>query len=355
MNLMNLRIPTKFVLLLLSLCAMSLQTVNAAQVRVLASIKPIQLIAKDMLGDLAQIDVLLPPGSSPHHYSLKPSSIAQIHDADLFIWGGPGLELFLTKTVSQLEHPALALLEGGEAHHHGDEADEHHDHEDEGDAHHDHDDEADAHHDHDDEVDAHHDHEDEVDAHHDHEDEADAHPEHDHDHGGSDPHFWMSPERALAAADLIKDRLVERYPENAALYEQAYDDFAARLAVTDQQLQQQLKAVGDTGFYVFHDAFGSFVEHYQLNQLGYFTVDPGRKPGARRLNEIRTALETDKAQCVFVEPQFKAPVVTSLIRGLDIRVGRLDPLAIDIDAGPDGYSHYLQSLADSFTNCLSGK
>ncbi|SEQ22844.1 zinc transport system substrate-binding protein [Amphritea atlantica] len=288
---------------------MSLQTVYAGQVRVLASIKPIQLIAQDMLGDLAQIGVLLPPGSSPHHYSLKPSSIAQIHDADLFIWGGPGLELFLTKTVSQLEHPALALLEGGEAHHH-EEAQT-----------------ADT--------------------------EADAH--HEHDHGGSDPHFWMAPERALAAADLIKDRLVERYPENAALYEQAYNDFAARLAVTDQQLQQQLKAVGDTGFYVFHDAFGSFVTHYQLNQLGYFTVDPGRKPGARRLSEIRTALETNQARCVFVEPQFKAPVVASLIRGLDIRVGRLDPLAVAIDAGPDGYSNYLQSLADSFTNCLSGE
>ncbi|MBN0985896.1 zinc ABC transporter substrate-binding protein ZnuA [Amphritea pacifica] len=288
---------------------MSLQTANAGQVRVLASIKPIQLIAQDMLGDLAQIGVLLPPGSSPHHYSLKPSSIAQMHDADLFIWGGPGLELFLTKTVSQLEHPALALLEGGEAHHHAEAQT------------------ADT--------------------------EADTH--HDHDHGGSDPHFWMAPERALAAADLIKDRLVDRYPENAALYEQAYNDFAARLAVTDQQLQQQLKAVGDTGFYVFHDAFGSFVTHYQLNQLGYFTVDPGRKPGARRLSEIRTALETNRARCVFVEPQFKAPVVDSLIRGLDIRVGRLDPLAVAIDVGPDGYSNYLQSLAESFTNCLSGE
>lgn len=306
--------------MLLSSALWSTQAAHAEQVKLLASIKPIQLIAEDMLGDLAEVDVLLPPGSSPHHYSLKPSAIGQIHAADLFIWGGPGLELFLTKTVSQLEHPALALLEGGEAHHHT-------------------------------EVQA-------ADSEASHADEADsakADGHHDHDHGGSDPHFWMSPERALAAADLIKDRLVERYPADAALYEQAYNNFAARLSVTDQQLQQQLKAVGDTGFYVFHDAFGSFVEHYQLNQLGYFTVDPGRKPGARRLSEIRAALENDQARCVFVEPQFKAPVVDSLIRGLDIRVGRLDPLAVAIDAGPDGYSHYLQSLADSFTNCLSGE
>ncbi|UTW03349.1 zinc ABC transporter substrate-binding protein ZnuA [Amphritea atlantica] len=307
------RLSSTIVLLLLSVAVFGTQTVTAGQVRVLTSIKPIQLIATDMLGDLAHIDVLLPSGSSPHHYSLKPSSIGQIHDADLFIWGGPGLELFLTKTVSQLEHPALALLES------------------------DHDDDPGEH-----------------EAEHDHKAHSDSDAG-EHHHDGDDPHFWMAPERALAAADKIKDRLIARYPEDAALYQQAYDDFAARLAQTDQQLQQQLKSVAASGFYVFHDAFGSFVEHYQLKQLGYFTVDPGRKPGARRLNEIRNALETNQARCVFVEPQFRAPVVDSLIRGLDIRVGRLDPLAVEIEAERGGYSKYLQSLADSFTNCLTGE
>lgn len=307
---------------------------QAEPVKVLASIKPIQLIAVDMLGDLADVGVLLPPGSSPHHYSLKPSSVSDIHEADLFIWGGEDLELFLTKTVSQLERPALALLEPSEHDEHAKE----HEHED-GDEHDD---------DHD--LMAEHEHEDSHDAAHEHESEhAD---EHEHHHDG-DPHFWMTPELALEAADKIKDRLAVLYPQKAELFEQAYQDFATRLNETDQQLQQQLKSVGGEGFYVFHDAFGGFVEHYQLNQLGYFTVDPGRKPGARRLAEIREALETNKGRCVFVEPQFKAPVVDSLTRGLDIHVGRLDPLAIDIEVQRGGYLNYLHSLADSFTNCLS--
>lgn len=310
------RLFSTIVLLLLTLSVVGTQTATAGQIRVLASIKPIQLIAQDMLGDLAHVDVLLPSGSSPHHYSLKPSSIGQIHDADLFIWGGPGLELFLTKTVSQLERPALGLLEDDDDHHPANPETEN------------------------------------VDAAH--SDDAGGH-EDEHHHDGADPHFWMAPDRALAAADRIKDRLMVLYPEEAAIYQQAYDDFAARLSHTDQLLQQQLKSISATGFYVFHDAFSSFVEHYQLNQLGYFTVDPGRKPGARRLSEIRKALETNKAHCVFVEPQFKAPVVDSLIRGLNIRVGRLDPLAVEIEAARGGYSKYLQSLADSFTNCLSGE
>ena len=292
--------------------------VQAGQVKLLTSIKPIQLIAADMLGDLAQVEVLLPSGSSPHHYSLKPSSIRQIHSADLFIWGGADLELFLTKTVSQLERPALALLDSEDEH-----ADEH----------------ADEHE---------HEHE------HDHGDEAAVIDSHDHEHSG-DPHFWMTPERALAAADKIKDQLALLYLHDAKLYEQAYLDFEQRLTKTDQQLTQQLKPIAEVGFFVFHDAFSGFVEHYQLRQLGYFTVDPGRKPGARRLGQIREALESKQARCVFVEPQFKAPVVDSLIRGLNIQVGRLDPLASEAKAEVGGYTRYLQSLADSFSGCLSGK
>lgn len=299
-------------LFLLSTSVWATQTVQTGPVKLLTSIKPIQLIAVDMLGDLAEVEVLLPPGSSPHHFSLKPSAIRQIHSADLFIWGGEGLELFLTKTVSQLERPALALLDSADEHEH---ADEH----------------ADAH-----------------------ADETAAVEGHDHAHSG-DPHFWMTPERALAAADKIKDRLVLLSPRNAERYERAYLDFEQRLGKADQQLQQQLAPIGETGFFVFHDAFSGFVEHYQLKQLGYFTVDPGRKPGARRLTNIREALETEQARCIFVEPQFKAPVVDSLTRGLNIRVGRLDPLATEIKAEAGGYLSYLQSLADSFSDCLSGK
>lgn len=305
--------------------------VHAEQVKILASIKPIQLIAVDMLGDLAEVDVLLPPGSSPHHYSLKPSSVSDIHEADLFIWGGEDLELFLAKTVNQLERPALALLEPSEHDEHAKE--------------HEHDDEHDGEHEHDGDHDM---------AKDDHEHEAEHADEHEHHHDG-DPHFWMTPELALAAADKIKDRLVELYPQSAELYQQAYEGFEVRLNDTDQQLEKQLIPVRGVGFYVFHDAFGGFVEHYQLKQLGYFTVDPGRKPGARRLAEIREALESKHGHCVFVEPQFKAPVVDSLTRGLDINVGRLDPLAIDIEVGRGGYSNYLKSLADSFAGCLSAK
>lgn len=361
-----------------ALCAaLSSMPVSAAepQVKILTSIKPIQLIAASMLGDHAQVDVLMPPGSSPHHYSLKPSSIRRMHDTDLFVWVGEDLELFLRKPVSQLDRPALALLPEEESL-----ADEHKDHGDHDEGHKDHDDHGhheDEHKGHDDQ--GHHDdghkghddhghHEDEHKDHDDHghhdehkdhaehdEHEEDEHAGHEHHHHGRDPHLWMAPELALEAAERIRDRLIADYPEHTVLWQQDYAQFEQKVVAADKRIAEQLKAVQQPGFFVFHDAFGSYMEHYGMNQLGYFTVDPGRKPGAKRLAEIRTALEQQHATCIFVEPQFKAPVVDSLTRGLDVNVGQLDPLAIETAVNSGGYVTFLQSMADNLTACLSKK
>lgn len=285
--------------------------------KLLASIKPVQLIAESLLGDLAEVELLIPAGSSPHHFSLKPSAIRRMHAADLVLWVGADLEQFLVKPVARLERPALALLEGD-------------------------------------------DHEEQLavstveDEHQDHNSHSEHDHDHDHDHGHEgNPHFWMAPEKGQRAAEKIVHELERRYPERREQLERALADFNSRLKVADQQLQQQLQPLKDRGFFVFHDAFAGYVEHYGLKQLGYFTVDPGRKPGAKRLGQIRAALEQQQAVCVFVEPQYTAPVVSSLTRGLNIAVGTLDPMAIETAVGRDGYMDYLQQLADQFSACLA--
>ncbi|HEY6612292.1 MAG TPA: zinc ABC transporter substrate-binding protein, partial [Pseudomonas sp.] len=50
-----------------------LATPALAEVRVLTSIKPLQLIAAAVQDGAGTPEVLLPPGASPHHYALRPS------------------------------------------------------------------------------------------------------------------------------------------------------------------------------------------------------------------------------------------------------------------------------------------
>ena len=305
-------------------------------VKVMASIKPLQLIAASLLQDSAEVDLLISADNSPHHYNMKPSDVRRMQEVDLIVWVGPDLERFLMKPLRRTEDITLTLMPEEEAKE--EEHDEHEDH---------HEDEHKDEHGHDEHADHHDEHKDEHDEH---EGEGEEH-HHDHAHG-SDPHLWMAPETILAAAEKITARLQADYPARSAEFADRLAKFKARLEHTDHALADTLKPEQGKGFYVFHDAFGSYVEHYGLKQLGYFTVDPGRKPGAKRLNEIRTALESNKADCVFVEPQFEAPVVNAIVGDLPINKGTLDPLGRDIVADADGIFNFLNGLGAELKSCL---
>lgn len=302
-------------------------------VKVVASIKPLQLIAASLLGDSAETSLLVSPDNSPHHYNMKPSDVRRLQDADLVIWVGPDLERFLIKPLKRNPARNLALLseDGHDEHEEYDGNDEHTKHE-EHDSHSEHDEHA---------------------KHEEHDEHAEAEGEHHHDHDhGNDPHLWMAPERILEAAELITQRLQKDYPERAAEFEERLHSFEDRLKAADSALAAQLKDVQKQGFYVFHDAFDGFVDHYGLNQLGYFTVDPGRKPGAKRLSQIRTALENSQATCVFIEPQFEAPVVRAIVGDLPVSKGMLDPLGREIPVDNDGIFNFLSALGSEIRSCL---
>lgn len=69
--------------------------------RVLASIEPLAKIARELLGDHADVDVLLPAGANPHQYALKISDLARIKSSSLLIWNGPRLEPYLAAAIDK--------------------------------------------------------------------------------------------------------------------------------------------------------------------------------------------------------------------------------------------------------------
>jgi len=290
------------------------------RLQLVASVKPLQLVAHAIVADLGEVDLLIPPGASPHHYALKPSDIRVLQKADLVVWVGPDMELFLEKMLQRYDRPVLQLMKNDE--------DEHEVH---------HEEEHEAHHEH------------EHQASHDEAEEDDA--DHHHHHGDVDPHVWMDPIYMLEAAEHIKEMLQQQFPELSDKLEANYQAFKRDLLLADKQIKQQLTPYQSNGFVVFHDAFSLFVEHYGLNQRAYFTVDPAQTPGAKKLARIERILKEPDVRCVFVEPQFKAPIVERIVDDLPVNLGRLDPLATDVSLA-EGYVGYLNSLANSIETCL---
>ena len=94
---------TRYLLPILLLCC-SATFAAEPPLRVLVTIKPLQLIALAITGSGADVEVLLGAEVSPHDYQLKPSDRAKLARADVVFWVGPGLETFLERalTSSQL-------------------------------------------------------------------------------------------------------------------------------------------------------------------------------------------------------------------------------------------------------------
>lgn len=77
--------------------------------RVLTTIKPLQLLAQAIAGDQAQVEVLLDPRFSPHDYQLKPSDRQKLAHAEVVFWVGPGLEVFLERALSAVP-PTVSVI-----------------------------------------------------------------------------------------------------------------------------------------------------------------------------------------------------------------------------------------------------
>lgn len=272
---------------------------NATQV--LTSIKPIQLIAIEIMQNTSSPEVILASNTSPHDYALRPSDVKRIRNADVIIWFGKDLEPFLSKVVEgQSNVLTLSKIEGLELREY------------QGD-----------HHDHD-----------------------------GHDHGSHDPHFWLGYKPTMQVAKAIADKLASVDAANAQVYADNLNVFEDKLASQQQAIEKQLTPIKQDGYFVFHDAYGYFEQDFGLNQLGFFTVSPDRKPGAKTLISIRKALASEQAKCVFSEPQFTPAVVESVTRGSSAKIGVLDPIGSDVQAVSGGYFVLKQNLADSFSHCL---
>lgn len=356
----------RFALRLLLPLSLFLST-QAQALQVVTSIKPIQLLVAAISDGVTSPQLLIPGTSSPHDFQLRPSERQHLEQAQLIFWVGPQLEMALTKVLQQLPPSTriVSLMESLPPSQEDTHSDEHH--EDEAGKHNDdehHEDEAGQHHEdehHEDEAGQHHDdehHADEAGQHHDnehHEDEHEAVQHHDgHNHGaGSDPHIWLDPANAEILAHQIEAALSEVDPSNKARYKQNLQRFIKNLKAVDQQLEQQLSPLKQQGYFVFHDGYQGFEQHYQLNHLGAFTLSPERRPGARHLAEIAQQLQQQQAVCVFSEPQFSPALIDNLIDGTSTRKGELDPMAVDVTADAQGYFNLLRQLGQSFSDCLS--
>ncbi|NQD94400.1 zinc ABC transporter substrate-binding protein ZnuA [Pseudomonas sp. CrR25] len=298
-----------------------------AEVRLLTSIKPLQLIAAAVQDGVGTPEVLLPPGASPHHYALRPSDVRRVREVELLYWVGADLESFLPRVLDARDKPSIAVqdLPGMQLRHFGDEHDTHDEHEADKAGHGEHEPGHQA--------------------------EAD---EHDHAHrpGSLDAHLWLLPANARVIAAKMATDLAHADPANAARYRANLAAFEVRLSALDQRLRTRLAGIVGKPYFVFHEAYDYFEAAYGLRHAGVFTLGGEVQPGARHVAAMRTRLQQTGPTCVFSEPPLRPRLAETLTAGLPVTLAELDAMggALAVEAG--GYERLLERLGENLAGCL---
>ena len=330
---------TSIIVLILSFLT-SFTSANA-EIKVVASIKPIHSLASYLMDGVAKPDLIVDGYASPHGFAMKPSHAKMLQNADIVFWVGEDLENFLEKPLNSIATKAekiefmnlkgLVKLKFRERNIFDDHDD------------HDHDEHAkkDDHDDHD-----HDEHAKKEDGHDDH-DDHDGHEGH--NHGEFDPHIWLDPINAKVILFEMSKHLIENDPKNEVAYRanlsKAYKEIDKLTANVSSELTNSVASI------VFHDAYQYFEKRFDVNILGAFTVNTDVMPGAEQLAEIREIIEHDKVACVFSEPQFNPDIIKAVARDMNIKTGVVDPLGATLNPGKNLYFDLIKNMSSSFKGC----
>jgi zinc/manganese transport system substrate-binding protein len=275
-------------------------------------------IAEAVAGPDANVEQVIPDGSSPHDFELSAQDRQVLEEADLVIASGAGLEAGIP--LDEIDAPqwtladnAGELLPFAEAGAH-DHADEDHTAEEEHSA-----------------------------------------EEEEHEHGAEDPHLWMDPTRVAAAVPSLADALSDANPADADGYRQRARAYAGELDRLDRDLERTLTSIPDTDreLVTSHDSLGYFADRYQFEVVAtaFPASGPEAEASAGLIDEVEDAVREHQVPAVFAQEE-DDPETLQLIAeetGVAIEEG----LAVESPGSAGTYEEMLRRDADLIAAALS--
>ncbi|GET36354.1 metal ABC transporter substrate-binding protein [Microseira wollei] len=273
-------------------------TPEKPKLRVITTFLPMYWFTQAVAGELAQVDVLVPPGVEVHDYQATPKDVSAIAQADILVKNGLGLEEFLENTIKNAQNTKLKQIDASSGIKPVEEI------------------------------------------------SPVVKPiksDHDDEHGAGNPHVWLDPVLAIKQVENIRDGLIAADPNNKATYEANAAAYIQKLKELDQQYQQKLQPYRNTcTFITFHDAFPYLAQRYQLKQVAVVEI-PEDQLSPEDVQKTIAAVKKYNVKALFDEPGTDNKLLTSLSRDLNLTLRNLDSL----ESGRTDPQHYFTAMGSN--------
>jgi zinc/manganese transport system substrate-binding protein len=241
-------------------------------------------VVQAVIGDQAEVVVLMPPGSDPHSFEVSAQEAARLREADLVVSSGLGLEEGVQHHLDSAAADGIPQFVAG--------------------------------------------------------DHVRTVRYTDDEMSGADPHWWTDPQRMVQVVDSLEPALAAAVSgiDTAALHTSA-ESYRQQLRDLDAQLEQQFATIPPhrRALVTNHNVFGYLAQRYGFTVVG--TVLPGGStlaaPSASDFDELITSLKTAGVTVLFADAAQPERLMQVLAEETGIQVSMV-PLFTESLSDPRG-------------------
>jgi ABC-type Zn uptake system ZnuABC Zn-binding protein ZnuA len=134
------------------------------------------------------------------------------------------------------------------------------------------------------------------------------------------PHLWLDPVYARTYVDRMRDAFVAADPGGAKIYRANATLLDLRLADLDARIRRAIGSLppGRRNMIVFHNAWLYYNQRYGLHTLGVIEEYPGTEPSAAHLAQLVDLARSANLHTLFAEPEYSPKLMQAVARSAGI-------------------------------------
>ncbi|WP_276648090.1 metal ABC transporter substrate-binding protein [Trichococcus flocculiformis] len=283
------------------------ENTESDKLQVVTTFYPMYDFTKQVAQDDAEVSMLLEAGMEVHSFEPSSQMIAEIQDADVFIYNSPEMETWVPDVLASIDtsdmvvicaSDAITLLEyEGEAHAH--------DHESE---------------------------------------EKGANAGHSHT---VDPHVWLDPVLAQTEVSTIAEGLAEADPDNAEDYLENAGIYNGKLNELDEAYRAAFEGTENRTFVTQHAAFAYLAARYDLNQISVTGLNAEVEPSAAALATLSDYVKANNISHIYFENNASSQTAETLAEEVGVELAVLSPLEGITEEDQKKGSVYISVMLDN--------
>lgn len=258
------------------------QTASNGKLKVAASFYPLAFFSEKIGDGLVSVTQITPGGVEPHDYDPSPQQLASVHDAQVFVMNGEGVDSWGDKVIDELKKNGVVTVRMvdtitplGGFNENG---------------------------------------------------ETDPTQPSSANASVFDPHIWLDPVLAEKEVTLIRDAFIHADSAHADQYTKNADQLLAKLSALDQAYRSGLAQCTVRDIVTSHNAFRYLSKEYRLTSLAIAGIDPEQEPTPKRVAELADFAKKNHITYIFFESLVSPKIAQTVANEIGAQTLVLNPI-----------------------------